>query len=351
LENATLEEVRVALDCTPTKKGFRRLQALRWLYEGKSREEVAALSDFHPRHILRFIKLFNLAGLDGLIPGRSSGRRRILPKAQVAEQIVPLIEDPSLAGQTHWTAVKLHGWIKEHLQTQLGYSTTVRYLHEAGYKLKVPRPWPLNQDEEQREAFCEKLRAWQDDPNTDLWFCDESGFEGDPRPRRTWTKIGKVRTSPHLGEHIRHNVFGAVRPSDGRLCSMLFNLCDSETFQVFLNTLAEENPPVPVAALPRPQRHREAVAAPEGRLVQRLDRQELRPTLRPPHRGPPLPVPPTSNPPVPVQTKDLFMTFILKTGLWSWVCLQLLSATTSRSLPCFSATVVSSRSLRSVRFI
>ena len=37
LENATWDEVRVVIDCTPTKKGFRRLQALRWLHEGKSR--------------------------------------------------------------------------------------------------------------------------------------------------------------------------------------------------------------------------------------------------------------------------------------------------------------------------
>jgi transposase len=245
LDNATGDEVRVAMDCTPTKKGFRRLQALLWLYEGKSREEVAALSRFSLRHVLRLIQAFNLAGLDGLIPGRSSGRRRILPREQVAEKIVPLIEDPSLAGQTHWTAVKLHGWIKEHLQTQLGYSTTVRYLHEQDYKLKVPRPWPLKQDEELREAFCVKLRAWQEDPKTDVWFCDESGFEGDPRPRRTWTKIGKVRLSPYLGEHIRHNVFGAVCPADGRLTTMLFNHCDSETFQVFLDALAQENPQEP----------------------------------------------------------------------------------------------------------
>ncbi|MBK8092707.1 MAG: IS630 family transposase [Verrucomicrobiaceae bacterium] len=82
------------------------------------------------------------------------------------------------------------------------------------------------------------------DPNVDLWFSDESGFEGDPRPRRTWTKIGKVRHSPYLGEHIRYNVFGAVRPKDGRLGALLFNLCDSVTFQVFLDTLAEENPRV-----------------------------------------------------------------------------------------------------------
>ena len=39
--------------------------------------------------------------------------------------------------------------------------TTVRYLHEQDYRLMVPRPWPLNQDEEARQAFCEKLQSWQ----------------------------------------------------------------------------------------------------------------------------------------------------------------------------------------------
>jgi transposase len=243
-ENATLEEVRRAMGCTPTKKGFRRLQALHWLYEGKSRKIVAEFSGFSERQILRFVDAFNLMGIDGLIPGHSSGRPRRLPKEQVREIVVPILEDPALAGQSHWTIVKLHGWLKEQLQTQLGYTTVLRYVHEQDYKLKVPRPWPLNQDEEQRLAFCAKLQAWQADESIDLWFGDESGIEGDPRPRRQWTKIGKVRTSPYLGEHIRHNVFGAVRPKDGRLCSMLFNLCDSDTFQAFLDTLAEENPAI-----------------------------------------------------------------------------------------------------------
>ncbi|MBX7210602.1 MAG: transposase [Verrucomicrobiaceae bacterium] len=120
----------------------------------------------------------------------------------------------------------------------------MRCLHEQRYKLKVPRPWPLNQDEEQRASFWQKLSGWQQDPLVDLWFCDESGFEGDPRPRRTWTKIGKERTSPSLGEHIRHNVFGAVDLAYGRLSALLFDLCDSESFQAFLDTLAQENPPV-----------------------------------------------------------------------------------------------------------
>ena len=116
LENATLEEVRRAMDCTPAKKGFRRLQVLLWLHQGKSRETVAELSCFSQRHILRLMSAFNLLGIDGLIPGRSSGRPRRLPKAQVREKVVPVLEDPALAGQSHWTIVKLHGWLQGQMQ-------------------------------------------------------------------------------------------------------------------------------------------------------------------------------------------------------------------------------------------
>lgn len=74
----------------------------------------------------------------------------------------------------------------------------------------------------------------------------EGGFDGHPRQRRTWRKIGQVRRSPYLGDHLRHNVINAVRSKDGRLGALLFNLCDSVTFQVFLDALAETNPAVGV---------------------------------------------------------------------------------------------------------
>lgn len=231
------------MECTPTKKGFRRLQVISWLLQGRSVEDVSLLAGYSQRQILRYIHVFNQVGIDGLVPGRSSGRPRRLSPQLLAEKVLPIVEEPSLAGQSHWTAVKLHGWIKAHLQVELSYGTTVRYLHEQDFKLKVPRPWPLNQDEEAREAFCQRLRQLHEDETVDLWFADECGIEGDPRPRRQWTQIGKVRTSPYLGEHIRHNVLGAVRPKDGRISTMLFNLCDSGTFQALLDSMAQENPP------------------------------------------------------------------------------------------------------------
>jgi len=48
----------------------------------------------------------------------------------------------------------------------VGYSTTVRYLHELGYNLRVPRPCQNAQNEEERNAFLEQLRAWQADPQS-----------------------------------------------------------------------------------------------------------------------------------------------------------------------------------------
>lgn len=211
---------------------------------GRSVADVSLFAGYSQRQILRYIHAFNKLGIDGLVPGRSSGRPRRLPPEELISKVLPVVEDPSLAGQSHWTAVKLHGWIKEQLQVDLSYGTTVRYLHEQDFKLKVPRPWPLNQDEEARVAFCEKLSHLHANEKVDLWFADECGIEGDPRPHRQWTKIGKVRTSPYLGEHIRHNVLGAVRPKDGRISTMLFNLCDSDTFQVLLDSMAEENPAI-----------------------------------------------------------------------------------------------------------
>ena len=97
---------------------------------------------------------------------------------RIRDLLVPVLENPSQAGELHWTGVKVHGWLKEQLGLEVGYSTTVRYLHELGYNLRVPRPWPERQNEEERNIFLDQLRTWQADPGVELWFADECGVEG-----------------------------------------------------------------------------------------------------------------------------------------------------------------------------
>lgn len=65
--------------------------------------------------------------------------------------------------QLNWSGVKIHNWVKEQLGTEIGYSTTLRYLNQLGYNLRVPR-------------------SWQKDPNIEIWLGDECTVEGDPPP-------------------------------------------------------------------------------------------------------------------------------------------------------------------------
>ena len=71
---------------------------------------------------------------------------------------------------------QIDGFLKEQLGLEVGYSTTVRYLHELGYNLRVPRTWRERQNEEERNAFLDSLRLWQADAAVELWFADECGW-------------------------------------------------------------------------------------------------------------------------------------------------------------------------------
>jgi transposase len=241
-ENATLEELRVAMDAAPNKRSYLRLAAMRALLKGYPLVQVCELYDRSDRMVRLWIEMFNRGGIDSLITKSPSGRKRKVKLERVRDLLLPVLENPAQAAQVHWTGVKLHGYLKEQLQIQLGYSTTVRWLHELDFHLRVPRPWPERQNEEQRKKFLEELEVLTKDSTVELWFGDESGVEGDPRPRRRWVQPGKPRTVPYLGDHIRQNVIGFVAPHSGQLFSLIVDGVDTDVFQFFLDEMAKTVP-------------------------------------------------------------------------------------------------------------
>lgn len=241
-ENATEEELRVAMDAAPNKRSYVRLAAMRAMFMGLDRESVCTLYDRSDRMVRLWITLFNAGGIDALATKPRRGRRRKVALKALADLLVPVLEDPSVAGELHWTGVKLHGWLKEELGLELGYSTTLRYLHQLGYNLRVPRPWPDRQDEKARSAFLEEIRRLQEDPEVELWFADECGVEGDPRPRRRWSARGSRPRVAYRGDHIRANVIGAVCPRTGESFAMIFDGVDTDVFQCWLDQLAQAVP-------------------------------------------------------------------------------------------------------------
>jgi len=243
-ENATPEELRVAMEAAPTKRGYIRLNAIRLLLSGTPRATVCQIFCRSDRMVRLWIELFNRGGIDALLPRKSKGRPRKVKLERVRDLLVPVLEDAAQTGVVHWTGVKLHGYLKEQLCIDLGYRTAVRWLHELDFHLRFPRPWPERQNEQERQIFLKQLRAWKEDPAIKLWFCDECGVEGDPRPRRRWVQPGKPRTVPYLGDHIRQNVVGAVTPQTGELFSLIVDGVDTDVFQFFLDQLAETVPKI-----------------------------------------------------------------------------------------------------------
>ena len=88
--------------------------------------------------LIRWINLWNQGGIDALFPKPKTGRPPKLSKDN-RKRIVELMNDPQSAGQTHWTGVKLWGYLKDVESINLGYASLIRLLHEENFCLKVPR--------------------------------------------------------------------------------------------------------------------------------------------------------------------------------------------------------------------
>lgn len=194
-----------------------------------------------------WIERFNEQGIDGLIYRPRQGRPRKLSEEEIHREILPAVDNPGSVGQSHWTATKLCGWLRTEKGLDLSYRTLVRYLHESNYARRIPRPVPEPPDREEwlqrREAFAGELKSLLEDSSALVLFGDEAGFEGDPRPRQKWVKRGSRPVQGYHGGHLRRNVIGAVAPATGQLVSLLVPNCNTEVFQVFLDTVAAEVPP------------------------------------------------------------------------------------------------------------
>ena len=233
-ENCSLAELETALKAARSSRSRDRLMAIRTLILGYTHNDVASIFNVSLRTTQRWVSRFNARGIDGLIEWARCGRpRKIGPQQSAA--YCELIEHPEKAKQTHWTAKKFHGYLRDELKEEVGYSTLVRWLHDNNFALKVPRPWPDRQNEEARKAFVERIKSLLTDSDIELWYADESGIEGDPRPRRRWAKKGSKPKVTKNGDHIRMNVMGMICPRTGEFYALEFTHSDRECFQTFLN--------------------------------------------------------------------------------------------------------------------
>lgn len=237
LNNAKLEEILVAMNCAPSKKGYQLLQTLEFLYLGKTVKEVSKVLHTPESTLYRWIKRFNAKGLDGVVFKGGSGRPRKIPLDKFQAEYIPIILEPQRIGEDNFTAVKFHKYLKQECCETLCYQTLLNYMHENRLSKVVPRPCVVDkQDAEARKDFLFKLKQVYENGN-EVWFADEVGFEGDPRPRAKWVKVGSKPVAGRASEHLRFSAIGAVNPVTGEFFSLAVPEVDSIVFQTYLDEL------------------------------------------------------------------------------------------------------------------
>lgn len=282
-ENATPAALEVAMEAAPNKRSYIRLAALRALLLHTPRASVCKLFCRTDRLVRLWIEMFNRGGIDALTFKPRTGRPRRIALQKLGDLLLPVLKDPALAGQRHWTGIKIHGWLKTQISEDLSYRSVIRTLHALDFHRRFPRPWPLlpedrvAEHETQRRNFQSQLQTWAADPTIRLWFGDESGFEGDPRPRQRWVQPGSKPTIAYRGRHLRENVIGAVCPDDGALFTVIVNGVDTDVFQSFLDELAATHPVQPG------QRQLLILDNASWHKAQRLDWHHFEPQFLPPY--------------------------------------------------------------------
>ena len=232
-ENASVYELREA-SRVGTFETATRCTAIQFLILGSSREQVCKALLISVRSLQNWIKAFNERGIDGLITRKRTGRPRKI-NGKKARELAVLIDKPEKADRTFWTAKAFHGYIRKEYKIDCSYETVVRFFHQEGFALKVPQPWPDRQDEQKRKAYREELKKLCQQSDVDIWFADESGFEGNPRPRQRWDRKGRKTRVTKNGDHLRMNVLGMVCPRSGQFFAIEATHVDSDVFQAFLD--------------------------------------------------------------------------------------------------------------------
>lgn len=96
-----------------------------------------------------------------------------------------------------------------------------------------PRKIPAKRSEERASEFKESFKILFE--NLEVWFCDETGVEGDSAPRLVWSLMGRRKACYYSGNHVRESVVGAVNPKSGAFESLILPYVNTETFQFFLD--------------------------------------------------------------------------------------------------------------------
>jgi len=134
----------------------RRAQFFALLAEGRSEEDVLAITRYSVRAARKIVERYHTLGLDGLSDGRAHN--------QGAPPVLSADEQQGLAARLEadfeqgivWEGKRLQQWIKEQFGKEVYLSRSYEFMRAAGFSPRQFRPQHVKGDPVAQEAFRTK---------------------------------------------------------------------------------------------------------------------------------------------------------------------------------------------------
>lgn len=240
-ENSSVEELEKYIKLSKSAKEKTRLLSIQMLWLGLEALKVSEILCVSDVSVYKWVHRFNLSGLEGLLHRERTGRPRLV-KSEEFRELINIFDEPELVGKRHWSAKKFHAYLVEDKGFDCSYTTVLGYLKKENYVMKYGRSWPDQPEgnEQKRIDFIADISGLKDDTGVRLWFMDEAGFAGDPRPRRGWSLKGERKKIYRTQKHLRMNVSAMVCPETGEFFALEFPYSNRDSFQAFLDVAQRE---------------------------------------------------------------------------------------------------------------
>lgn len=131
----------------------RRTQVMWWLREGRSRQEVLALSAYSNSSLVELIKRYNEEGIAGLRDRRheNSGAPSLLSDEEML--LLAQVIRKDYAESKVWDGAKVVAWLRDTFAKKVHISRAYEYLAATGFSLQTPRPAHSKADLAEQERF------------------------------------------------------------------------------------------------------------------------------------------------------------------------------------------------------
>ena len=158
----TAEELRAIASKSRDAAQVRRLLALAFVLDGRSRTDAADKAGMDRQTLRDWMHRYNAEGINGLKSSQGPGKPPSLTGEQMAELKEAVLKgpDPEKHGVVRWRCVDLRAEVARRFTVEVSERTIGKWLRKLELTRLQPRPFHPKKDDAAQAAFKKTLPAW-----------------------------------------------------------------------------------------------------------------------------------------------------------------------------------------------